>query len=692
MNRAAEFAVIAVLAASPALAQEIGFGDVPYEKLATREATEQSMMTKLARQMDVEWGPWYLLSPFPGNDSDGSLVRPLPPEDELPRMAAGGPGPDLTRVYEGKSGLTPKWTELGPDDDRAVDLRVFNDEELNTNAIAFLYRTVTAPASGKFDLAMGSDDGLEFWLNGRLLVQADQPRSMDPEAHHIALDLQKGVNHILCKVSQGNGSWEYLLNRRHELNPFDDAKLQACLNRDFPTPEQPFYTLETIPIPNDIVLEVGGLAALADGRLGVSTRRGDIYFVDYNGTSGGSIFAPIYSRFASGLHEALGLAARTEQGRQVLYAVQRGELTRLVDLDGDDRCDVYEAYCDSWGVSGNYHEFAFGPKFDAEGNAWVSLNVGFCGSLGKSIAPYRGWIGKVTPRGEFIPIADGARSPNGIGILPTGEVFYVDNQGDYVGTNRMSLVAPGLWEGHPSSLRWRDGLAGFAKEPQRQRATIWFPYQKMGQSTADITVDSTAGKFGPFAGQIFVGDQMNAAVYRVTLEKIGDIWQGACYPFRAGGDCGVNRIVFDAEGSMLIGETDRGWGSMGRKRYGIQRIKWTGKTPFEIHTMSAVPGGFELQFTQDIDTKSAADPASYAMTSYTYEYHQTYGSDEMETQRPTITGAAVVGPRTVRLTVAGLRSGGEGFVHELHAEGVRDATGAPLLHAAAYYTLQKAPG
>lgn len=683
--------ILTILAATPAFAQDITFGEVPYEKLATREATEQSMIAKLARQMDVQWGPWYLLSPFPGNDQDGSLVRPLPPEDELPRMVPGGPGPDLTRQYDGKRGLKPKWTELGVIDNRAIDLRIFDSDALNNNGLAYLYRTVTAPTSGRFDVTMGSDDGLEFWLNGKMLVQADVPRGLDPEAHRVTLDLQKGVNHIFCKVSQGAVSWEYQLNWQKDINPYDDAKLQAALNRDFPTPEQAYYTIETIPVPNDIVLEVGGLAALKDGRLGVSTRRGDIFFVDYNGVSGGSIFAPTYTRFASGLHEALGLAARTEQDRQVLYAVQRGELTRLIDLDGDDRCDVYEAFCDDWGISGNYHEFSFGPKFDAEGNAWVSFNVGFCGSLGKSIAPYRGWIAKVTPKGELIPVADGARSPNGIGILPTGEVFYVDNQGDYVGTNRMNLVAPDLWEGHPSSLHWRETLPGFTKKPERQRATIWFPYKKMGQSTADITVDTTAGKFGPFAGQVFVGDQMNATVYRVTLEKIDGAWQGACYPFREGGDCGVNRIEFDAEGSMLIGETDRGWGSMGRKRYGLQRIKWTGEVPFEIYTMQATPDGFELRFTQDIDPKSAADVASYSMTSYTYEYHKTYGSDEMETQRPTIASAKVIGPRTVRLTIQGLRPGGEGYVHELHADGLKDAAGEPLLHTVAYYTLQKLP-
>ncbi len=680
------------LLATPGFAQDIDFGDVEYRKLETREKTEQYMIAVLTRQMQAEWGPWYILGPFAGNDEPGEIARVLPPEGELPRMIAGGEGPNLAATFAGKGGGEIGWKELDIPLDRKIDLKVFGSDEMNLNGIAYLYRTVTLTKPGRIDVTMGSDDGLRFWLNGKLLVDADAKRGLDPFAHKVTFDLQAGVNHLFCKVTQGVGGWDYQLLTSRPLDPYTDAKLQAALNRDFPSAEQPYYTIETIPVPDEVVLEVGGLAAMRDGRIAVSTRRGDVFLVDYTGVNGGSAFAPVYTRFARGLHEALGLASRTEDGREVLYAVQRGELTRLVDTNGDDRADLYETFCDDWGISGNYHEFSFGPKFDAEGNAWVSFNVGFCGSLGKSIAKWRGWVAKITPEGELIPVSDGVRSPNGIGILPTGEVFYVDNQGDYVGTNRMSLIDTGLWQGHPSSTHWREQLPGFDPDPERQPATIWFPYRKMGQSTADITVDTTGGGFGPFAGQVFVGDQMNAAVYRVTLEKIDGAWQGACYPFREGGDCGVNRIIFDANNAMIVGQTDRGWGSMGRRRYGIQRIAWTGKVPFEIHEMRVLHDGFELRFTTDVDPETAGDPGSYTMTSYTYEYHKTYGSDEMETQGCRITAARVVDARTVRLTIDGLRDGGEGYVHELRAAGLRDREGKPLLHDVAYYTLQRLPG
>ena len=56
-------------------------------------------------------------------------------------------------------------------------------------------------------------------------------------------------------------------------------------------------------IPESIVLEVGGLAFDDKGRLGVCTRRGDLWLIDDAGSA-----HPRFNRYAHGLHEPLGLA------------------------------------------------------------------------------------------------------------------------------------------------------------------------------------------------------------------------------------------------------------------------------------------------------------------------------------------------------------------------------------------------
>ena len=77
----------------------------------------------------------------------------------------------------------------------------------------------------------------------------------------------------------------------------------------------------------------------------------------------------MFKLWASGLADTLGLAERDGW----LYAVQRGEVTRLKDVDGDGRADVFETVCDDWGISGDYHEYPIGSKFDKDGNLWVVL-------------------------------------------------------------------------------------------------------------------------------------------------------------------------------------------------------------------------------------------------------------------------------------------------------------------------------
>src|SRR5262249_28758944 len=154
------------------------------------------------------------------------------------------------------------------------------------------------------------------------------------------------------------------------------------------------------------------------------------------------------------------------------------------------------------------------------------------------------------------------------------------------------------------------------------------------------------------------------------LEKVEGEYQGACFPFLEGLQSGVNRVAFAPDGSLFVGETDRGWGSVGNRSWGLERVVHTGVAPFEILAMSARPDAFELSFTQDLEPRAARDPDSYRLSSYTYEYHPDYGAPEIDTRELRIDAAELAGPRTVHLHVEGLRAG---YVHELAAQGVRAA-------------------
>jgi hypothetical protein len=669
-----------------------------YLKKETR--TETVLATLRANGLPTLEGTWHSIGPF-DNSRPEDFDTAYPPEKEI----------DLKKTYPGKGGKQVGWKvfpmfQVG----RMNDLARFPE---NDNAFVYLYHELDRKEPLALAVSLGSDDSIAVWLNGEKILANNVVRGAAPDQEQAVLKLRAGKNRLLIKVGNVGGEWKLYI--RPEF-PRSLVKLARRLERDFPgevgqssagsltAAEAKHYRLVTVSVPKGIVLEVGGLAFRPDGKLLACTRRGEVWLITHPEADKPEKVA--FKLFATGLHEALGLLV----DGKAIYVTQRPELTKLVDRDGDDVADDYITVCDKWAVSGDYHEFAFGPARDRHGNFFITLNVGFGGGH-QSRGPWRGWCVKVTPKGELIPWATGLRSPNGITFSPEGELFYCDNQGEWVATNKMHHVREGEFYGHQAGLRWvtqsrfartvgerhpsgmtYDGQAGqngVGGKPSHAPPCIWFPYGRMGQSASEPRWDTTAGKFGPFAGQCFVGDQTRSNVMRVYLEKVNGRYQGACFPFRSGFQCGINRLVFGPDGSLYAGQTDRGWGSLGGKSYGLQRLVYTGVLPFEIHAMKLTRKGFDLTFTKPLDPKSAERVAAYSVQSFTYYYWSTYGSPEVDRRAEKVESVRLSADRrTASLAVSGLRPG---RVYELNLDNVRSADGDAVLHPEAYYTLNELP-
>jgi cytochrome c551/c552 len=465
--------------------------------------------------------------------------------------------------------------------------------------------------------------------------------------------------------------------------------------------EQDFYEIKTLPIPKDLYLEVGGLATMPDGRLAVSTRRGEIWIVEnpYQKDS----HQTYYRRFASGLHEILGLAYKDG----VFYCSQRGELTKITDTDRDGVADSYEPIY-QFELSGNYHEYTYGPVFDKNGDMLVTLNLAWVGFGEGKFSKWRGWLVKIKPDGTLEPHSAGLRSPAGYSINEEGDIFYGENQGDWVGSGRVTHLAKGDFAGNPGGLKWAkepnspfkltleeipdNNLPMFeaAKKVKNLKLpAVWFPHAIMGISTSDIIQDTTKGRFSPFPGQYFVADQGQSKVMRMFLEKVNGVYQGFCINYREGFQSGILRERFGLDGSMFVGMTSRGWGSTGKADFGLQRLVWNGLTPFEIHEIHAKSDGFEISFTQPVDVKSVKNAASYALRSYIYEYHHQYGSPIINVKDLKIKGISVsADKKTVRISLDGVR---QFYIHEFVLKGIMNEEGEPLLHETAYFTLNQIP-
>jgi cytochrome c551/c552 len=489
--------------------------------------------------------------------------------------------------------------------------------------------------------------------------------------------------------------------------------------------EEDFYKIVTLPVPEGILLEVGGVCMMPNGSLALATRRGDIWIVENPNSR-----APYFKKFASGLHEILGLVYKEGS----FFCAQRGELTKVSDYNGDGKAESFETV-HSWDISGHYHEYSFGPKIAPDGSFFVSGNVAFGNQewwRGEARKKTRGTVFKISENGKYEPWAAGMRSPAGLGMID-GELFYTDNQGDWMGSGGVWHVKKGAFVGHPASLKWitpehpvklteaqffgeRDNKqvlkVGSTKDfvkpentvdepniplytlkekyPAVQPPAVWLPHGILGISNSEIIKDNTQGGFGIFANQLFVGDQGQSKIMRVALEKVNGEFQGAAWDFRSGFQSGVMRMVFSPDGSMFVGETNRGWGSAGDANQGLQRLVWNGKIPFEMLSCTATPDGFEIKFTHEIDKKSAADVASYAASSFIYKHHAVYGSPPVERKELDIKGVKIAEDgKSIRLVIDGLRNY---YVHELHLDGIRSATDAwSLVHPTVYYTLNAIP-
>lgn len=459
--------------------------------------------------------------------------------------------------------------------------------------------------------------------------------------------------------------------------------------------EREYYPIVTVPIPKDLVIESGAFCLLPDGRMAVGTRHGEIYIL---GGLDEKKPNPTYQLYATGLDEIFGLAYKDD----AFYVTQSCELTRVTDSNRDGKADRFETISDAWGYA-NYHEYAFGSKFDKEGNLHVALGLS---NSYNSYALFRGFAMKVTPDGKTKAIASGLRSPGGIGYNEHGALFYIESQGPWNCSCSLKAITPGSFQGHPASFNWYKYAPEMGEVPvvpksgsriviEKERVkqltpyAVIFPYVRMGRSITGFVVDHTKGKFGPFEDQMFLGDYTLSIIMRATTEKVNGVWQGACYPFREGLSTGILNVAFTKEGGLLCGGTNRGWPVRGIKPFALERLDWSGKMPFEIKRVSIESTGFNVTFTKPVDLATGEAAKSYRLGTFTHPYHGGYGGPEIEQTKPVV--------KSVQLAADGLSAKlvldkfVQGHVYEFDLGGLRSRDKDELLHRNAYYTVNEIP-
>ena len=438
----------------------------------------------------------------------------------------------------------------------------------------------------------------------------------------------------------------------------------------------PSYDLHTIR-PGHFKPRVGGLAFLPDGRLLVTTwdTMGGVYVLD--GVETGDTSRITVKRIASGLAEPLGIEVVDGD----IYVLQKHELTKLKDLDGDEVTDEYESICNSWGATSDFHEFAFG-LVHKDGYFYASLSMAMRLMSHERQHPDRGRTIRISRDGSYETLNYGLRTPNGIGLGVDGEIFVTDNQGEWIPSNKLIHVKEGEFLGMPWALP-----EGTVEAPPIAPPAIWLPQNEIGNSPTEPILIAN----GPYKGQMLHGDVTHGGIKRDFLEKVNGQYQGAVFRFSQGLEAGVNRLAWGPDSALYIGGVGMvgGW-SWKENQYGLQKLKYNGKTTFEMLAVRAKPHGFEIEFTEPL-AKDARFPEQHlVIEQWRYQGTSAYGGPKLDQKKMKITKTALSADRKrIYLEIPGLKK--EHVVYFMLPESLRSERGQSLWSSEAWYTLNNIP-
>ncbi len=136
------------------------------------------------------FGSWYALGPFKAANANEAFSKAFIPENEI----------DLSKTYDdGKL----HWTEK-PEWKDGVTQKLSGD-----NSATYLYRTIEVKTARLMIISVGSDDGIQVWLNGKKLLANNVARSVAADQEKIMLRLSPGENKLLLKINNGGGDYAF---------------------------------------------------------------------------------------------------------------------------------------------------------------------------------------------------------------------------------------------------------------------------------------------------------------------------------------------------------------------------------------------------------------------------------------------------------------------------------------------------
>lgn len=510
---------------------------------------------------------------------------------------------------------------------------------------AVLTGFLTVPADGKYEFRLRSDDGSRLTLGGKMVTETNRLRGMGDDPAIGSIDLKAGAVPIEILFFQNEGD----IGLRVEWKKPGDANFTVIPDGAFSTPRgevrvtapgkklifgalgkragdgspldavHPSYRLETLR-PDSFRPRVGGVDFTRDGRLLVCTWDPDGAVYELSNLGGPRDQIKV-RRIAAGLAEPLGLRVVGDR----IFVLQKQELTELVDLNRDGVIDEYRSIANTWGVTSNFHEFAFGLEHQ-NGKFYAALATAIDpgGRSTRPQNPDRGTIVEIGLDGRVQFIARGLRTPNGVGFGAGGRMYVTDNQGDWLPSSRVDVIRNGAFYGNRS-----------VPFPSMETKAVtppvaWLPQGEIGNSPSQpAPLDH-----GIYKGQMVHGDVTHGGLKRMYVEEVEGVLQGTVFRFTQGLEAGINRVIARGSDFIVGGIGSSGnWGQAGKASYGLQRLRFTGAPTFEVLKVETRRDGLVVTFTEPLAAGMGNDARWFTARDWRYVPTEEYGGPKVD-ERP----------------------------------------------------------
>ena len=498
-----------------------------------------------------------------------------------------------------------------PEGDRPAEPFVYHGFYRHGKRVIFAYR-------------IGEQEFLDApWVENGRFTRVVAPRDKHP---------------LIAYTRGGPAQWPQVIPSRGKLGP----------SGNWP------YAVDTIELPLhnpwNALLFIGDHDFFPDGTAMICTIQGDVWRVE---GLDGSLEHVRWRRFASGLHQALGLVIADG----LVHVLGRDQITRLHDLNGDGEADFYECFTNKYQTSPAGHDFICGLQRDSSGRFYT-------------VSGKQGLL-KISADGRSVEtIATGFRNPDGLGLGPDGTITVPSSEGDWVCASSVSEIRPG-------------GHYGYGGPKGNQPPDLPLVYLPRGLD------NSASGRSGcpmvdlaPWRGNYFTSPSGLGAHFLLLREKVDGQAQGAAVPLPGEFLSGAHRGRFNPKDGQLYVSGTAGWGTYTPDDGCFQRVRYNGDPVQQPVACHAHENGVLLSFSRPLDRDFAERPNRHFAQAWNYRYSSAYGSSELSVRHPgqpghdpmAIRSAHVLADgRTLFLEIPDLQP-----VNQLHLHVRPNAAGPPL--------------